>query len=63
MHTRKALPQHPPRCEKHPPPPLGLSSQPEVPPLDVPVKESKAKQIQRLEKEINALKNKKRKGN
>jgi hypothetical protein len=63
MHPRKALPQHPPRPEKRPPPALDLSSQPEVTPLDDPVKESKAEQIQRLEKEINALKNKKRKGN
>ncbi|MFK5954790.1 MAG: hypothetical protein QM498_17200 [Desulfobacterium sp.] len=63
MHPRKALPQHPPWPEKRPPFPLDLSSQPEVTPLADPVKESKTEQIQRLEKEINALKNKKRKGN
>ena len=63
IHPQKALPHHPPRPEKRQPPPLDLSSQPEATPLDNPVKESKTEQIQRLEKEINALKNKKRKGN
>lgn len=59
MHPRKALPQHPPQPEKQPPFSLDLP-QPEAIPLDDPVKESKAEQIQRLEKEINALKNKKK---
>ena len=63
MHPRKALPHHLPLPEKQPHPPLDLSSQPEVTSLDDPVKESKAEKIQRLEKEINLLKNKKRKGN
>jgi len=63
MPLRKALPQHSPRPEKWPPLPLDLPSQPEVTPRGDPVKENKTEQIQRLEKEINALKNKKRKGN